>query len=156
MSIIFHSFWYTTYSIHYICWFLICIFLNVSWLLVVTLWFTAMYFKRLKIAVECVENLEAQDKDIYQTCAPIISHCSPNFSPNFEAILLVKWSMCNCDEKEKMNMLMTRVYHKYISKTFDIEQLKVSKFWIWAMNSLNNQQYKKRKKNKLPPKLIKF
>jgi hypothetical protein len=64
--------------------------------------------------------------------------------------------MCNCDEKEKMNMLMTRVYHKYISKTFDIEQLKVSKFWIWAMNSLNNQQYKKRKKNKLPPKLIKF
>jgi hypothetical protein len=111
-----------------------------------------MYFKRLKIAVECVENLEAQDNDIYQTCAPIISHCSPNF----EAILLVKWSMCNCDEKEKMNMLMTRVYHKYISKTFDIEQLKVSKFWIWAMNSLNNQQYKKRKKNKLPPKLIKF
>jgi hypothetical protein len=75
-----------------------------------------MYFKRLKIAVECVENLEAQDNDIYQTCAPIISHCSPNF----EAILLVKWSMCNCDEKEKMNMLMTRVYHKYISKTFDL------------------------------------
>jgi len=69
-----------------------------------------MYFKRLKIAVEWVENLEAQDNDIYQTCAPIISHCSPNFSPNFEAILLVNWSMCNCDEKEKMNMLMTRVY----------------------------------------------
>jgi len=44
-----------------------------------------------------MENLEAQDNDIYQTCAPIISHCSPNF----EAILLVKWSMCNCDEKEK-------------------------------------------------------
>lgn len=27
----------------------------------------------------------------------------------------------------------------------DIEQLKVSKFWIWAMNSLNIQQYQKKK-----------
>lgn len=29
----------------------------------------------------------------------------------------------------------------------DIEQLKVSKFWIWAMNSLNIQQYQKKKTN---------
>jgi hypothetical protein len=114
-----------------------------------------MYFKRLKIAVEWVENLEAQDNDIYQTCAPIISHCSPNFSPNFEAILLVNWSMCNCDEKEKMNMLMTRVY--LISTYTKLLTLRTQSFQILDLgNEFIKQSATHQKTNKLPPKVIKF